>query len=63
MEATTAPRTTESTGSRTIADLLPKAAEKFGDKTAVKYLDKASGEWREVAFREVGEIVRDRRAA
>ena len=57
MEATTAPATTESTGSRTIADLLPKAAAKFGDKTAVKHLDKASGEWREVTFREVGETV------
>jgi long-chain acyl-CoA synthetase len=57
MEATTASATYESTGSRTIADLLPKAADKFGDKTAVKWLDKSSGEWKDVSFREVGEIV------
>jgi long-chain acyl-CoA synthetase len=57
MEATTAPATTESTESRTIADLLPRAADKFGDRTAVKWLDKASGEWRDVTFREVGETV------
>ncbi len=57
MEATTATAAYESTGSRTIADLLPRAADKFGDKTAVKHLDKASGEWREVSFREVGVVV------
>ena len=57
MEATTASATVESTGSKTIADLLPRASEKFADRTAVKYLDKAAGEWRDVSFREVGEIV------
>jgi long-chain acyl-CoA synthetase len=57
MEATTAPSTRESTGSQTIADLLPKAAEKYADRVAVKYKDKDSGEWRDVTFRQVGEIV------
>jgi long-chain acyl-CoA synthetase len=57
MEATTAPSTVESTGSQTIADLLPKAAEKYADRVAVKYKDTESGEWRDVTFREVGEIV------
>jgi long-chain acyl-CoA synthetase len=57
MEATTAPSTVESTGSKTIADLLPKAAEKYADKVAVKFKDAESGEWRDVTFREVGEIV------
>src|SRR3712207_345905 len=57
MEAVTAPSTPESTGSQTIADLLPKAAEKYADRVAVKYKDKESGEWRDVTFREVGEIV------
>jgi long-chain acyl-CoA synthetase len=57
MEATTAAATIESTGSKTVADLLPKAAEKYGDKVAIKHLDKASGEWREVTFRQVGDIV------
>ncbi|HEV3002457.1 MAG TPA: AMP-dependent synthetase/ligase [Solirubrobacteraceae bacterium] len=61
MEATTASatqtQTLRSTGSKTIADLLSRAAEDYGDRTAVKYLDKPSGEWRDVTFREVGEIV------
>ena len=59
MEATTAPAAAarQTTGSKTIADLLPKAAEKYADKTAVRYKDKASGEWKDVSFREVGEIV------
>ena len=57
MEATTASSTVEWTGSKTIADLLPKAAEKYADTVAVKYKDKESGTWRDVTFREVGEIV------
>jgi long-subunit acyl-CoA synthetase (AMP-forming) len=58
MEATTASSTVvESTGSQTIADLLPKAAEKYADKVAVKFKDKGSGEWQDVTFRQVGEIV------
>jgi len=58
MEATTAPETraAESTGSKTIADLMLRAAEKHADKVAVKHKD-TSGEWRDVTFREVGEIV------
>src|SRR3954453_1210701 len=51
MEAGT--RTT--TGSRTIADLLPRAATVFADKVAIKH--KVDGEWREVTYAEVGEIV------
>ncbi len=58
MEATTAPSSArQTTGSTTIADLLPKAAELFADKTAIKHKDRASGEWRDVTFREVGHIV------
>ncbi len=59
MEATTASatQTLRSTGSKTIADLLPRAAERYADQVAVKYLDKGSGEWRDVTFREVGDIV------
>src|SRR3954452_12026739 len=49
MEAGTAPRQT--TASRTIADLLPKAAALYGDKTAQKR--KVGGEWRDVSFAEV----------
>jgi long-chain acyl-CoA synthetase len=55
MEAGTAPQ--HSTGSRTIADLLPKAAEMYGDKVAQKY--KVDGEWRDVSFRQVWEIARE----
>src|SRR3712207_2092533 len=58
MEATTAsPSTRQTTGSQTIADLLPKAAELYADQTAVKHKDKASGEWRDVTFREAGDVV------
>src|SRR3954464_10359014 len=49
MEAGTAPRQT--TASKTIADLLPKAAALYGDKTAQKR--KVGGEWRDVSFAEV----------
>src|SRR5436190_17662879 len=55
MEAGTAPR--QSTGSRTIADLLPKAAELYGDKVAQKH--KVDGEWRAVTFRQVWDIARE----
>ena len=43
------------TGSRTIADLLPRAAEMYADRVALKH--KRDGEWRDVTFAEVGEIV------
>lgn len=59
MEATTAPASArpQTTGSTTIADLLPKAAELFADRKAVTYKDRTSGEWQEVTFRQVGDIV------
>src|SRR3954451_7651680 len=43
------------TGSRTMADMLSAAAERYGDRVMVRY--KARGEWRDVCYREVGEIV------
>src|SRR3954471_16279325 len=52
MEAGTAPQ--QSTGSKTIADLLPRAAELYGGKVAEKH--KVDGEWREVTFSQVWEI-------
>src|SRR3954454_10223784 len=55
MGARTAPH--QSTASKTIADLLPKAAELYGEKVAERY--KAGGEWREVTFREVWETARE----
>jgi long-chain acyl-CoA synthetase len=53
MESSTA--APESTGSRTIADMMALAAEKHGDRTAVTF--KRGDEWAEVSYREVGAIV------
>src|SRR5918995_1766021 len=55
MEASTVPGVEESTGSKTIADMMAAAAEKFGDQAAVKF--KRDGAWHDVSFAEVGEIV------
>jgi long-chain acyl-CoA synthetase len=44
-----------STGSRTIADLLPRAAEQYAERPAVAV--KRDGVWHHVTFGEVGEIV------
>src|ERR671911_1587419 len=55
MEASTVPAVEESTGSKTIADMMAAAAEKFGDHAAVKF--KRDGAWHDVSFAEVGEIV------
>ena len=55
MEASTVPAVEESTGSKTIADMMAAAAAKFGDHAAVKY--KRDGAWHDVSFAEVGEIV------
>ncbi len=55
MEATTAIR--PRTGSRTIADLLPRAAELYGDRTAIRH--KVEGEWRDVGFAELHRIARE----
>ena len=55
MEAGTA--AARSTGSKTIADLLPRAAEQFADHVALRH--KVDGEWRDVTYAEVGEIVRE----
>src|SRR3954454_16831715 len=52
MEAGTAPQ--QSTGSKTIADLLPRAAELYGGKVAEN--QKVDGEWREVTFSRVWEM-------
>jgi long-chain acyl-CoA synthetase len=53
MESSTA--APESTGSRTIADMMSLAAEKHGDRSAVTF--KRGDEWAEVSYREVGETV------
>src|SRR5829696_7900182 len=55
MESSTVPATDESTGSATIADMMARAAERYGDRAAAKY--KRDGAWHDVSFAEVGEIV------
>ncbi len=52
METTSASPTT---GSNTIADLLPRALELYGGRVAQKH--KVDGEWRDITFSEMGEIV------
>jgi len=42
---------------RTIADLLPRAARRFGEHPAVRC--KRDGEWHEVSYAELAEIVRE----
>ncbi len=51
MEASSTP----STGSKTIADMLPLAAAMYADRPAVRH--KVGDEWLDVSFAEVGEIV------
>jgi long-chain acyl-CoA synthetase len=53
MAITTTPLGT--TGSTTIADLLPRSVELFGDRIAQRH--KVDGEWRDIKFSELGEIV------
>ena len=52
MEAGTA---ASSTGSKTIADLMGRAAEKYGDAVALRR--KVDGSWVDVTYAEVGEVV------
>jgi long-chain acyl-CoA synthetase len=55
MEPSTAPASQQSTGSMTIADMVGLAAERFGERPAVKF--KRDGTWHGVSFAELGEIV------
>jgi long-chain acyl-CoA synthetase len=54
MEATAAATTT---GSRTIADLIPRAAAAHADHTAVRY--KRDGTWHDVSYPQLAEIVQE----
>jgi long-chain acyl-CoA synthetase len=57
MQASTAASGVVATGSRTIADMMSLAAEKYADQVAVRF--KRDGEWQDVTYAEVGEIVRE----
>ena len=61
MEATATASTTGShtvtSGSRTIADLIPRAAAAHAEHVAIRY--KRDGAWRDVTYRELAEIVQE----
>ena len=58
MEAVTAGATgAQGTGSKTIADLLPLAVKKYGDKAAQRY--KVGDEWLDASYNELGEAVKE----
>src|ERR671917_795376 len=58
MEAVTAGATgAQGTGSKTIADLLPLAVKKYGDKAAQRY--KQGEEWVDSSYVELGEAVKE----
>jgi long-chain acyl-CoA synthetase len=45
------------TGSKTIADMLPLAVQRFGDQPAQRF--KVGEEWKDVSYAELGEVVRE----
>ena len=45
------------TGSKTIADLLPLAVQKYGDRPAQRY--KAGEEWKDISYAQLGEAVKE----
>ena len=55
MESSTAAPSRTTTGSSTIADMMALAAERYGERAAVRY--KRDGAWHDVTFAEVGDIV------
>ncbi len=57
-QAATTPKSA-ATGSNTIADLLSLAVEKHAGKVAQKYKDQSKGEWVEVSYPQLGEIVKE----
>ena len=60
MEAQTATTLgSAATGSKTLADLLSLAVEKHADLVAQKYKDQSKGEWVDVSYPELGEIVKE----
>ena len=56
MESATAAAATDGTGSITVADLLPRAVERYGDRPAA--MVKRGDSWTELSFAAVGDRVR-----
>jgi long-chain acyl-CoA synthetase len=56
MEAGTVTAAEASTGSKTMADLIVLAAQKHGDRTAIKH--KVGDQWVDVSYRQMGETVK-----
>jgi long-chain acyl-CoA synthetase len=54
---TTGTGAVESTGSKTIADLLPLAVAKYGDRPAMRF--KSGHEWTDRSYKELGDTVRE----
>ncbi len=46
-----------STGAKTIADLVPRAAAEFGERVAIRY--KREGSWHDMSYTRLGEIVNE----
>jgi long-chain acyl-CoA synthetase len=57
MEAVTAGAKAAGTGSKTIADLLPLAVERYGDAPAQRF--KVGDEWKDVSYADLGEVVKE----
>src|SRR5918998_1396709 len=55
MESSTAAPSRTTTGSSTIGDMMALAAERYGERPAVRY--KRDGAWHDVSFAQLGEIV------
>ena len=47
----------QTTGSKTIADLIGRAAEQYGERVAARH--KVDGAWRDVTFAEAAEAARE----
>src|SRR5664280_1624148 len=57
MEVTTASTAGSTTGSQTIADLIPRAAAGYGASAAIRY--KRDGAWQDVSYEQLAEVVQE----
>src|ERR1035441_4701590 len=57
MEVTTASTAGSTTGSQTIADLIPRAAAGYGASAAIRY--KRDGAWQDISYEQLAEVVQE----